>query len=103
MTMPMVYQQDDYAHAVSVPRLSLDRQARLVAHIQCRNQSLSSQPAVSLGVARSAAALLAADPDRLSGPPPLAQAEALAPATHFGPARTQIQSRLSCSAPAPRP
>jgi hypothetical protein len=94
MTLPMAYQQDEYAHAVSVPSLGLDRQARLVAHILCRNQSLTSQPAVSLGVARSAAALLAADPDRLSGPTALAQAEALAQATQFGPALMQIQSSL---------
>ena len=94
MTAPMSTFIDEYEGAVAVGGLSPDRQARLLAHIASRNQSLPALPPVAPAVARSAAALLAADPDRLSGPTALAQAEALAQAGSLGPALVQIQSSL---------
>lgn len=84
----------DYARAAAVAGLSPERQARLVEHVLSRNVALANERPVPLAVARSAAALLAADPDRLSGPTALAQAEALAQAGQVGPALMQIQESL---------
>ena len=94
MTAPSSTFTDEYQNAVAVGQLSPDRQARLLAHISSRNQALPALPPVAPAVARSAAALLAADPDRLSGPTALAQAEALAQTDSLGPALMQIQASL---------
>lgn len=83
---------DDYAKAVAVAGLSPEQQARLLAHVASRNVALPALPPVSPAVARSAAALLAADPDRLSGPTAVAQAEALSRSGQIGPALVQIQA-----------
>lgn len=83
---------DDYVKAVAVAGLSPEQQARLLAHVASRNVALPALPPVSPAVARSAAALLAADPDRLSGPTAVAQAEALSRSGQIGPALVQIQA-----------
>ena len=94
MTAPIKPFLDAYEGAVAVRGLNSDRQARLLDHIYSRNQALPALPPVVPAVARSAAALLAADPERLSGPTALAQAEALAQAGSIGPALMQIQSNV---------
>ena len=85
---------EDYAVAVGVAGLSEERQTRLLTHILSLNEALPTMPPVSPAVARSAAALLAADPDRLSGPTAVAQAEALARSSEIGPALMQIQASV---------
>ncbi len=102
MTATAVPLRDAYEGAVAVGSLSPDRRNRLLAHIKSRNQSLPALPPVAPAVARSAAALLAADPDRLSGPTALAQAEALARDPQIGPALLQIQDSLMALSEASR-
>lgn len=89
MTAPVA---DDYVRAVAVAGLTSDQQIRLLAHVTRRNEALPALPPVSPAVARSAAALLAADPNRLSGPTAVAQAEALSRSGQIGPALMQIQA-----------
>jgi hypothetical protein len=83
---------EDYAQAVGVAGLSDERQTRLMTHLLSLNAALPSVAPVAPAVARSAAALMAADPDHLAGPTAVAQAEALARMAQLGPALMQIQA-----------
>ena len=83
-----------YAEAIEVVGLSPERQTRLLDHIVSLNEAMPSAEPISPAVARSAAALLAADPVRLSGPTAVAQAEALSRSGKVGPALMQIQASL---------
>ena len=83
---------DDYAQAIGVAGLSDERQTRLLTHLLSLNEALPNVPPVSPAVARTAAALMAADPDRLAGPTALAQAAAVARVSQIGPALIQIQA-----------
>jgi hypothetical protein len=77
--------QPDYSSAVNVGGLDAARRVRLLEHL-----AHASTP-VSLAVARCAATLLAADPQRrFSAPTALAQAEILAEAPEAGPALMQL-------------
>jgi hypothetical protein len=68
-----------YQRAVSVPGLAEERRRALLEQITRRNQALAGEKPLARGVARCAAALLAADPEqRLASPTALAQAELLA-------------------------
>ncbi len=83
---------EDYAQAIGVAGLSDERQTRLLTHLLSLNEALPNVPPVSPAVARTAAALMAADPDRLAGPTAVAQAEAVARMRQIGPALIQIQA-----------
>ena len=83
---------DDYAQAIGVAGLSDERQTRLLTHLLSLNEARPNVPTVSPAVARTAAALMAADPDRLAGPTAVAQAEAVARVSQIGPALIQIQT-----------
>lgn len=84
----------DYARAVQIPGLAQERSQQLVAHIRRSNEALSERPPIPLAVARCAAVLLAADPDRLSCPTALAQASALAQSPRIGPALMYLHEGL---------
>jgi nucleotide-binding universal stress UspA family protein len=93
MTSPLVT-QDDYASAVQIPSLDVERGRQLVEHILRSNHAFPDCPPIPLPVARCAAALLAADPDRLSSPTALAQAAALAQKPKIGPAVMHLHEGL---------
>lgn len=83
-----------YAGAVQVSGLEPARRDQLVQHILRSNAACPERPLISLTVARCAAALLAAGPDRLSCPTALAQAAALAGHPRVGPALLNFQEGL---------
>ena len=93
MTNPTVG-PSDYASAVQIPGLDVERGRQLVEHILRSNHAFPDCPPIPLPVARCAAALLAADPDRLSSPTALAQAVALAQKPKIGPAVMHLHEGL---------
>jgi len=93
MTSPSVT-QGDYVSAVQVPGLDPERGRQLVEHVLRSNQALADRPSISPPVARCAAALLVADPNRLSCPTALAQAVALAQKPKIGPAVMHLHEAL---------
>jgi hypothetical protein len=93
MTNPTV-SPGDYASAVQIHGLDVKRGRQLVEHILRSNHAFPDCPPIPLPVARCAAALLAADPDRLSSPTALAQAAALAQKPKIGPAVMHLHEGL---------
>ena len=84
----------DYVSAVHIPGLDGERGQHLVEHILRSNEALPDRPPIPLPVARCAAALLAAEPHRLSSPTALAQAVALAHRPTLGPAVMHLHEGL---------
>ena len=93
MTSPPVT-QGDYASAIQIPGLDVERGKQLVEHILRSNHAFPDRPPIPLSVARCAAALLAVDPSRLSIPTALAQAAALAQKPKIGPAVLHLYEGL---------
>lgn len=84
----------DYSSAIQIPGLDGERGQHLVEHILRSNEALPDRPPIPLPVARCAAALLAAEPNRLSGPTALAQAIALTQKPKVGPAVMHLHEGL---------
>lgn len=83
----------DYAAALAVAGLPADKARALHAHLDRRN-AVSDRPPVTVAVARVAAILLAAEPDRLSVPTALAEAESVAGAPGLGDAVSALETGL---------
>jgi hypothetical protein len=84
----------DYTAAVQITGLRADVQARLVEHIGRNNAAQPEREPSPLAVARCAAMLLAAAPERLSVPLALAQALTLARQPGLGPALMHLHEGL---------
>ena len=84
----------DYTAAVQVSGLRPDVQARLVEHITRSNAAQQEREPAPLAVARCAAMLLAAAPEKLSVPLALAQALTLARQPGLGPALMHLHEGL---------
>ena len=91
---PQAFDTLDYTAAVQVAGLRADVQARLVEHIGRSNAAQPEREPAPLPVARCAAMLLAAAPERLSVPLALAQALTLARQPGLGPALMHLHEGL---------